>query len=129
MYLESQNFFWSNGIQIVLERSRFNSMIILGAAVCVAVVLYWVIQTGVSTVLSKPTVTVRVGRITETPLRMMQCSSTAPRTTASKLITRLKRHLRKTVSTKTEHCNLHEGRICCWAVVLDCIGFSYCECT
>lgn len=33
-------------------------------------------------------------------------------------------HLSKTVLIITEHYSLHEGRICCIAVVLDSISFS-----
>lgn len=54
------------------------------------------------------------------------CSiSNTPQTAASKMTKKLNQHLCKTISTKTEHHNSHEVRICCRTVLLDCISFTY----
>ena len=54
------------------------------------------------------------------------CSiSNTPQTAASKMTKKLNQHLSKTISTKTEHHNSHEVRICCRTVLLDCISFTY----
>lgn len=39
----------------------------------------------------------------------MQCNSTVPQMTASKIIIKLCQHFPETVSTKTERHNLHDG--------------------
>lgn len=50
----------------------------------------------------------------------------APQTAASVMIVKLIQHLSGTVSTKNCNCNynLHEGRIYCKTLDLDCISFS-----
>lgn len=53
-------------------------------------------------------------------------TSTAPQATSSKRIIQFNQHLSETVSTKTQHYNLHRGRIDCRTVVFGCsISFSY----
>lgn len=52
-----------------------------------------------------------VYKILKTPLSIIQHISSAPETTAFKMTVKLIEHLSKTVYIKTEHPNLHDGKI------------------
>ena len=53
-------------------------------------------------------------------------TSTAPQATSSKCIIQFNQHPSETVSTKTQHYNLHRGRIYCTIVVFGCsISLNY----